>query len=166
MLTAQLSRGDIVEPIGIIQTPFTRIENMPIQPKGAVDVIGKVHVYEQYADGLKDLEGFSHIYLIYLFHRAEKTRLSVVPFMDTVARGVFATRSPLRPNHIGLSIVRLIGIENNVLTVEGIDVLDQTPLLDIKPYIEAFDAVGKSTSGWMRAKAEEVAEKRSDERFR
>jgi len=155
-----------VEPIGIIRTPFTRIDNMPIQPKGAADVIGKVHVYEQYAEGLKDLEGFSHIYLIYLFHRAEKTRLSVVPFMDTVSRGVFATRSPLRPNHIGLSIVELAGIDNHVLTVQGIDVLDQTPLLDIKPYIAAFDAVGNSTSGWMRAKAEEVAEKRSDERFR
>ncbi len=155
-----------MEPIGIIRTPFTRIENMPIQPKGAGDTEGTVHVYAQYAEGLRDLEGFSHIYLVYLFHKADKMRLSVVPFMDTNSRGVFATRSPLRPNHIGLSIVELAGIDNNVLTVKGIDVLDQTPLLDIKPYIEAFDSVENSTSGWMTADVGEIAEKRSDDRFK
>ncbi len=155
-----------MEPIGIIRTPFTRIENMPIQPRGAADVQGEVHVQEQYADGLQDLEGFSHIYLIYLFHKVEKTRLMVVPFMDTTERGVFSTRSPLRPNHIGLSIVELVNINNRVLTVKGVDVLDQTPLLDIKPYIEAFDRVENSASGWMTGKAEEVAEKRSDDRFK
>lgn len=155
-----------MEPIGIIRTPFTRIENMPIQPKGAGDMEGTVHVYEQYAEGLRDLEGFSHIYLVYIFHKADKMRLSVVPFMDTKHRGVFATRSPLRPNHIGLSIVELAGINNNVLTVKGVDVLDQTPLLDIKPYIEAFDSVENSTSGWMTADVGEIAEKRSDDRFK
>lgn len=155
-----------MEPIGIIRTPFTRIENMPIQPRGAGDTEGKLHIHEQYAEGLRDLDGFSHLYLIYLFHKADKTSLSVVPFMDTTPRGVFATRSPLRPNHIGLSIVALAGIDDRVITVKGIDVLDQTPLLDIKPYIEAFDAVENSTSGWMKADAADVADKRSDDRFK
>jgi tRNA (adenine37-N6)-methyltransferase len=156
----------IMEPIGIIRTPFTCIENMPIQPKGAADTIGEVHIFEPYAEGLKDLEGFSHIYLIYLFHKADKMRLMVVPFMDTRQRGVFATRSPLRPNHIGLSIVEIIHIDGRTITLKGIDVLDQTPLLDIKPYIEAFDNVENSRSGWMTACPGEVAEKRSDDRFR
>lgn len=155
-----------MEPIGIISTPFTCIENMPIQPRGAAETKGKVQVFEQYAEGLKDLEGFSHIYLIYLFHQADKTRLTVVPFMDTKQRGVFATRSPLRPNHIGLSIVEILNIKDHILTVKGIDVLDQTPLLDIKPYIKAFDAVENSTSGWMTARSEDVAAMRSDDRFK
>ncbi|MFO8111855.1 MAG: tRNA (N6-threonylcarbamoyladenosine(37)-N6)-methyltransferase TrmO [Desulfosalsimonadaceae bacterium] len=155
-----------MEPIGIIRTPFTRIENMPIQPKGAAGIQGEVHVHEQYAEGLRDLEGFSHIYLIYQFHKTDKTRLSVVPFMDTKERGVFATRSPLRPNHLGLSIVALVSVKDRVLTVKGIDVLDQTPLLDIKPYIAAFDGVENSISGWMTGNEEDVAEKRSDDRFK
>ena len=139
---------------------------MPIQPKGAADVEGTVHINGSYAEGLKDLDGFSHIYLIYLFHRANRTCLRVTPFMDTVERGVFATRSPLRPNHIGISIVQLIKTEGSVLTVKGIDVLDGTPLLDIKPYIENFDAVVGSSSGWMTADKQEVADKRSDSRFK
>ena len=139
---------------------------MPIQPIGAADVIGTIHMAEQYAEGLKDLEGFSHIYLIYLFHEATHTRLRVVPFMDTKKRGVFATRSPLRPNHIGLSIVELVRIDGLTLTIRGVDVLNQTPLLDIKPYIEAFDSVKNSTSGWMGSNVRSVAEKRSDDRFR
>ncbi len=155
-----------MEPIGIIHSPFRNIENMPIQPGGATDIEGTVQVYEPYGQGLSDLTGFSHIYLIYHFHQATKTRLQVTPFMDTRERGVFATRSPLRPNHIGLSIVQLIGVEDNTLTVKGIDVLDETPLLDIKPYIAMFDAVQNSTSGWMTATAEEVSKKRSDNRFK
>lgn len=154
-----------MDPIGIIQTPFRALENMPIQPKGAADVIGTVRVEEQYVEGLADLEGFSHIYLFYLFHQAQRTQLKVVPFMDTVERGVFSTRSPLRPNHIGLSLVELIRVDGAELTVKGIDVLDLTPLLDIKPYIERFDRVSESRSGWMTANETEVAEKRSDSRF-
>lgn len=154
-----------IQPIGIIQSPFREVSNMPIQPKGASGIPGRVLVDEQYADGLKDLEGFSHIYLIYHFHKVSSTRLSVIPFMDKTPRGVFSTRTPMRPNHIGISIVRLVGIERNILTVDGIDVLDQTPLLDIKPYIEAFDHPHGSTSGWMTATEEEVRLKRSDERF-
>jgi tRNA-Thr(GGU) m(6)t(6)A37 methyltransferase TsaA len=139
---------------------------MPIQPGGAKDTKGTIHLDKKYKEGLKDLEGFSHIYLIYHFHKADKVSLSVKPFMDNEYRGVFSTRSPLRPNHIGISIVRLIDIKNCVITVEGIDVLDNTPLLDIKPYIENFDSVENSRSGWMTADIDEVAKKRSDSRFK
>jgi tRNA-Thr(GGU) m(6)t(6)A37 methyltransferase TsaA len=154
-----------IEPIGIIHTPFTTLEAMPIQPAGARETIGTVVVESTYREGLADLEGFSHVYLLYFFHEARRTALTVVPFMDSHPRGVFATRSPLRPNHIGLSIVEIAAIAGNIITVRGIDVLDGTPLLDIKPYIAAFDGVGASHSGWMKASAAEVAEKRSDDRF-
>ncbi|MGM0417710.1 MAG: tRNA (N6-threonylcarbamoyladenosine(37)-N6)-methyltransferase TrmO [Thermodesulfobacteriota bacterium] len=155
-----------MEPIGIIHSPFENIENMPIQPKGAKNTKGRIRLDKKYQEGLKDLEGFSHIYLIYHFHKADKVSLSVKPFMDDEYRGVFATRSPLRPNHIGISIVKLKNIKDCVIEVDGIDVLDNTPLLDIKPYIENFDSVENSKSGWMTADAEEVAEKRSDSRFK
>lgn len=152
-------------PIGKIRTPFTDLKNMPIQPKGAKDVEGQVEINPELADGLKDLEGFSHIYLIYAFHEVKRSALSVVPFMDTVERGIFSTRSPLRPNHIGLSIVELLDVKDNIALIKGIDVLDNTPLLDIKPYIEAFDYVAESRSGWMTATRKEVEERRSDDRF-
>jgi len=155
-----------IEAIGVIHSPYKNIENMPIQPKGAIEVEGIIQIDKRYTKGLKDLEGFSHIYLIYFFHGSKRTCLTVTPFLDTCERGVFATRSPLRPNHIGLSIVQLLKIEENMLTVKGIDVLDKTPLLDIKPYIKNFDEVINSTSGWMTANIEEVSEKRSDSRFK
>ena len=155
-----------IESIGIIHTPHKSIENMPIQPKGAVGIEGYVVVDEQYADGLKDLDGFSHIYLIYYLHKAIRTELLVKPFMDTQTRGVFATRSPLRPNHIGISIVRLKHIEYNKLIVSDLDILDHTPLLDIKPYVERFDHVDGSQSGWLTASEREIIEKRSDCRFK
>ncbi len=151
--------------IGTIHTPFTTLEDMPIQPKGAEEVIGTIEVKREFVKGLDDLGGFSHIYLLYEFHMARKTALKVTPFMDTIQRGVFATRSPLRPNHIGLSLVMLKKIEDNIITVQGIDVLDSTPLLDIKPYIAAFDEIQKSSSGWMQSSGEEVIQKRSDRRF-
>jgi tRNA (adenine37-N6)-methyltransferase len=154
-----------INPIGIIHSPHKSIEDMPIQPKGAADIVGHVIVDEKYIDGLQDLDGFSHIYLLYNFHEAKRTELLVTPFMDKQIRGVFATRSPLRPNHIGISIVKLQRIDGNKVYVEGIDVLDGTPLLDIKPYIKKFDSVKESTSGWMQASDEEISKKRSDERF-
>ncbi len=154
-----------MKTIGTIRTPFTTLEDMPIQPKGAEDVIGTIEVKREFVQGLDDLGGFSHIYLLYEFHMARKTALKVTPFMDTIQRGVFATRSPLRPNHIGLSLVMLKKIEDNIITVQGIDVLDSTPLLDIKPYIAAFDEIQKSSSGWMQSSGEEVIQKRSDRRF-
>lgn len=155
-----------IKPIGTIHSPHHKIEDMPIQPKGVPEVEGYALVDEVYSEGLQDLEGFSHIFLLYSFHRATRTELLVIPFMDKVQRGVFATRSPLRPNHIGISIVKLKRIEGNKVVVGGIDVLDGTPLLDIKPYIEQFDAVEKSASGWMQAGKEDVAQMRSDDRFK
>jgi tRNA-Thr(GGU) m(6)t(6)A37 methyltransferase TsaA len=155
-----------INPIGIIHSPHKSIEDMPIQPKGASEVFGQVIVDKEYIDGLRDLDGFSHIYLLYSFHKATRTQMNVTPFMDKETRGVFATRSPLRPNHIGISIVDLIGVEDNKIFVKGIDILDGTPLLDIKPYIEKFDAVQDSVSGWLQASDEEIQKKRSDERFR
>ncbi len=156
----------VINPIGVIHSPHTSIEGMPIQPKGAADIAGYVIIDKQYQDGLRDLEGFSHIYLFYSFHQASRTELLVTPFMDKQARGVFATRSPLRPNHMGMSIVKLTGIEGNRLSVEGVDILDGTPLLDIKPYIAKFDAVKDSRSGWLQASDADISAKRSDERFR
>ncbi len=154
-----------LEPIGFIHSPFTSLEDMPIQPKGAADAIGTLELQPQFADGLADLEGFSHVYLLYYFHKATATKLTVTPFMDTVQRGVFATRAPVRPSHLGLSVVELVGVEGNCVTVRGIDVLDGTPLLDIKPYIERFDHPGQSRSGWMQADDEAIRHRRSDERF-
>ncbi|MCA1792267.1 MAG: tRNA (N6-threonylcarbamoyladenosine(37)-N6)-methyltransferase TrmO [Desulfotignum sp.] len=155
-----------IKPIGVIHSPYSNIEDMPIQPKGASGVKGQVLVNEAYIDGLQDLEGFSHIYLLYSFHQAARTELVVTPFMDNQPRGVFSTRSPLRPNHIGISIVRLKKIQANTLFVEDIDVLDQTPLLDIKPYMHKFDAVKASRSGWMQSSDDDIKKKRSDARFK
>ncbi len=154
-----------IKPIGTIKTPFKSIEDMPIQPKGAKDVEGIIILDEELSEGLKDLDGFSHIYLIYSFHEVKREELIVTPFMDTQKRGVFSTRSPLRPNHIGLSIVKLKSVQDNKVYVDGIDVLDGTPLLDIKPFIEKFDGVKDSKSGWLKASAEDVINKRSDKRF-
>ena len=156
---------DKIKPIGIIHSPHHSIEDMPIQPKGAAAIEGYIIMDEKYFDGLQDLEGFSHLYLLYHFHKAIRTELTVTPFMDKEKRGVFSTRSPLRPNHIGLSIVKLKRVEGNKISIEGVDVLDGTPLLDIKPYIEKFDAVQESTSGWLQASEEEISKKRSDNRF-
>lgn len=154
-----------IRPIGLIRTPFAAPDNMPVQPAGAGDAFGQAVLDEAFVAGLRDLEGFSHIFLIYLFHRVNRTELQVVPFLDTVPRGVFATRSPLRPNHIGMSIVQLLAVDGPVLHLQGVDMLDNTPLLDIKPYIAAFDQVGHSRSGWMTASAGTVAATRSDKRF-
>ena len=154
-----------LEPIGTIHSPYKDLKNMPIQPKGATQIISKVEVFEAYADGLKDLELFSHIYLIYHFHQSNTEKLRVIPFLDTVERGVYATRSPQRPNHIGISIVKLVSVKNNILTIQGVDILDGTPLLDIKPFISKFDTPEHSTSGWMQANENEIKNKRSDERF-
>ena len=155
-----------IKQIGTIHSPHHIIKDMPIQPKGATGVEGYALVDEEYAEGLQDLEGFSHIYLLYSFHKAVRTELVVTPFMDKQKRGVFSTRSPLRPNHIGMSIVKLKKVQGNKVIIEDVDILDGTPLLDIKPYIENFDAVKESLSGWMQASGKEVSAKRSDSRFK
>ena len=154
-----------IPKIGMIHSPFNELENMPIQPVSAQDAEGEVVLEEKFTAGLKDLDGFSHIYLIYHFHKASRMELEVVPYMDIETRGVFATRSPLRTAHIGLSIVELLAVEGNRLKVRGIDVLNETPLLDIKPYILQFDHREGATSGWMKSSQEEVNRKRSDDRF-
>lgn len=156
----------VFTPIGIVRSPFTSTAGMPIQPVGAAHVTAEVVIDEAFVDGLADLEGFSHILLVYLFHRAGPAKLSVVPFLDTVARGVFATRAPTRPNPIGLSLTRLIGRSGNILRIAGVDILDETPVLDIKPYIPAFDAAGDVRVGWLEDKTEAAFSRVADARFR
>jgi tRNA-Thr(GGU) m(6)t(6)A37 methyltransferase TsaA len=138
----------IIEPIGIIYTPYETKENCPIQPLYASNAIGRVEVYENYEAGLKDIETFSHIYLLYHFDRAGKIELVRATFLDDEPHGIFASRHPSRPSGIGMSIVRLIKREKNILTVKGIDVLNNTPLLDIKPYVPKFDHIETATEGW------------------
>ncbi len=152
-------------PIGVIRTPFTDPKGMPIQPSGAAGVKGRIEVAPEVAAGLKDLDGFSHVILIYHFHRSQGYALEVTPFMDDVSRGLFATRAPRRPNPIGLSVVRLVRIEGAILHVEDIDVMDGTPLLDIKPYVPQFDAPEASRIGWLTGNVAQVATTRSDDRF-
>jgi tRNA-Thr(GGU) m(6)t(6)A37 methyltransferase TsaA len=140
------------QPIGLIRSPFTRREQTPIQPyrSGAV---GRVELLPEYEAGLDGLEGFSHIILLYFFHHAEPGYdLTVTPYLDDELHGLFATRYPRRPNPIGLSVVRLVRREGNVLHVDGIDVLDGTPLLDIKPYVPPFDAFPEATMGWLEGR--------------
>ncbi len=154
-----------LDPIGIIHTPHEQPDGMPIQPVGATCVRGEIVIREAYTDGLKDLDGFSHIYLIYIFHRMDQHKLLVKPFLDNTLRGVYATRAPSRPNHIGLSLVKLISIDGNRIVFEGADMLDGTPLLDIKPYVPDFESPEDVTTGWLDTKAIEARKHRSDRRF-
>ncbi len=160
-------REQIVEfrPIGVIRTPFTEVSGMPIQPAGAEGVKGRIEMLPEFVEGLRDLDGFSHITLLYHLHRAKEARLTVVPFMDTVPRGVFATRAPRRPNAIGLSTVKLVSIEGGVISIENIDVLDGTPLLDIKPYFPEFDERTDVRLGWLEDAKGRARRTRSDDRF-
>jgi len=153
------------EPIGVIHSPYTETKGMPIQPAGAVGIEGTVELYEAYRDGLADLDGFSHIVLLYHFHRSEGYRLRVTPFMDSVARGLFATRAPKRPNAIGLSVVELDRIENGILHIRNVDIVDSTPLLDLKPYVPDFDAPTEVRTGWLEEARRSVSDRRADERF-
>lgn len=152
-----------LKPIGTIHTPFTEPAGTPIQPGMARGAAGRVVVAAEYAAGLSDLEGFSRIWLIYWLHRAPPAKLMLVPFRDTVERGVFATRAPCRPNPIGISAVRLAAVEGCTLEVLDVDMLDGTPLLDIKPYVPRFDAVESSASGWLDQAGSEREE--ADDRF-
>lgn len=154
------------DPIGTIHSPHTTLEGMPIQPTGAADVLGTVHVLDEFAAGLKDLEGFSHIILIYALHESTGFDLEVTPFMDTVTRGLFSTRAPRRPNPIGLSVVQLVERNAGVLTIRGVDILDNTPLLDIKPFVPRFDSPEVTATGWLAANAPKAENLRSDERFK
>jgi len=154
------------EPIGIIHSPFMEPEGMPIQPAGAAGIKGTAEVFEDFYPGLKDLDGFSHIILLYHFHRSHGFNLHVVPFMDSEPRGLFATRAPKRPNPIGLSVVQLDKIEDGLLHIQGIDILDGTPLLDIKPYVPEFDAPVEVRTGWLENTGRTVSNRKSDDRFK
>ena len=138
------------KPIGVIHTPFKTKEGMPIQPAGAAGIKGTIIVKPEFTEGLVDLNGFSHIILIYHFHQSEGFELLVKPFLDQKLHGVFATRAPKRPNQIGISIVKLNKVNGNMLEVENVDMLDGTPLLDIKPYVPAFDVHEVEKTGWMK----------------
>lgn len=152
-------------PIGTIHSPFTELTGMPIQPAGAAGVRGTIVLDEKFRGGLRDLDSFSRIILIYAFHRSHGYDLEVIPFLDTVPHGIFATRSPRRPNAIGISIVQLISVNSGELVIEGVDVVDGTPLLDIKPYVPEFDCHTDGKSGWFAGCGERVATMRADDRF-
>ncbi|MBM4286945.1 MAG: tRNA (N6-threonylcarbamoyladenosine(37)-N6)-methyltransferase TrmO [Deltaproteobacteria bacterium] len=155
----------IFTPIGIIHSPFHRPEGTPIQPAAAADVAGTVTVFPAYQEGLQDLEGFSHLFLIYHFHLSKNSTLKVTPFLDQTTRGVFATRAPSRPNPIGISVVRLDRIEGATLFIRDVDVIDGTPLLDLKPYVPAFDSRTDARIGWLAANLEKMPKVRDDGRF-
>lgn len=154
------------KPIGIIRSPFTEIEGMPIQPSGAAGIKGTIEVDPAFKDGLKDIEGFSHIYLLYHFHLSQGFSLEVKPFLDDKRHGVFTTRAPRRPNSIGLSIVKLIDVDDNILQIENVDIVDGTPLLDIKPYVPAFDIQDVKKTGWLSDVMNNSVKHKSDDRFK
>lgn len=156
-----------IVPIGIIHTPWNEIGNMPIQPLAAQETRGFIELDASFVDGLKDLDGFSHITLLYHFHKVKGFELEVVPFMDTKTHGIFATRSPKRPNAIGISTVKLINVKGNILEIEGADMLDGTPLIDIKPFFPRYDNRENVKIGWLEKNKDlPVEELRSDDRFR
>jgi tRNA-Thr(GGU) m(6)t(6)A37 methyltransferase TsaA len=153
-------------PIGVIHTPFKTTENMPIQPAAGQGIEGTVEVFRKYQPALQDLDGFSHIILLYHLHLSKSFKLKVVPFLDTEPRGLFATRAPRRPNPIGISMVQLDRIEKNILYIRNVDILDGTPLLDIKPYVPEFDSPEKIRIGWLEKARKNITDQKSDSRFK
>ena len=152
------------EPIGVIKTPYKEKKGTPIQPAGARDIRGRIELDPKLVDGLKDLDGFSHIILVYHFHRTDGYSLHVQPYMDNTLRGAFATRIPGRPNPIGISVVRLDRVEGATLHIRDVDILDGTPLLDIKPYVPQFDSVPDAEIGWLTTRVQGVQKTKSDGR--
>jgi len=152
-------------PIGIIYSPHKALVGMPIQPPGAHGIDGKIELLPEFVPGLQDLDGFSHLILLYHFHRADGYSLVSRPFLDSHAHGVFATRAPKRPNSIGFSTVQLKSIVGSVLYISDIDIVDGTPLLDIKPYVPAFDDRRDVKIGWLTGKATKATQQTADNRF-
>jgi len=152
--------------IGIIHTPFKSKTGMPIQPGGAKGIKGRIELKPEFVPGLLDLDEFSHIILTYHFHQSVGFELQVKPFLDDKKHGIFAIRAPNRPNPIGISVVKLLSIKDNILEIENVDILDGTPLLDIKPYIPDFDIHDIEESGWIRNKSRKLKQVRSDNRFK
>lgn len=152
-------------PIGYVRSPFKEPSGIPIQNRGGKGIEGTVEVLDEFVEGLSDLEGFSHIILITHLHISEGYRLRVIPFLDDVERGVFSTRAPRRPNSIGLHIVRLDRIENNIIHIKDIDMLDGTPVLDIKPYFPMVREEEEIRIGWIEGKQKRFDSEESDGRF-
>jgi tRNA-Thr(GGU) m(6)t(6)A37 methyltransferase TsaA len=152
--------------IGIIHSPFKKIEGTPIQPFASKNNKGTIELKQELVEGLKDLDGFSHIILLYDFHLSKEYSLSVLPFLDDTAHGVFATRAPRRPNSIGLSVVKLVKIVENIIHIENVDVVDGTPLLDIKPYVKEFENSEGLRLGWLSEKTREAITIKADNRFK
>ena len=152
-------------PIGVIRTPFADPVGMPVQAVAATGIQGTIELDPAYAEGLADLDGFSHLTLLYHLHRIDTVRLTLIPFLDDRPHGVFATRSPARPNPIGMSTVRLVGIEGTTIRIEDVDILDGTPLLDIKPYVPQLDDRADARIGWYLGRVDRVGEVKADRRF-
>jgi tRNA (adenine37-N6)-methyltransferase len=152
-------------PIGTIHSPFKSLVGMPIQPSAAVGIKGFIELNKNLESALEDLDGFSHIYLIYFFHLSKSFKLKVKPFLEDQPHGLFSTRAPKRPNQIGLSVVKLISIENNILYIENVDIMDGTPLLDIKPYVKQMEPTENFRIGWLEKHTALINSKKSDDRF-
>lgn len=153
------------KPIGIIHSPHKKAEGTPIQTGGAEGVEARLELLPEYREGLTDLEGFSHIILLYHCHKAGETKLMRKPFMDEKEHGIFAIRAPSRPNPIGLSVVRLVSIRDHILTIKDVDILDGTPVLDIKPYVPEFDVKEVTRVGWLEDNVHKMEHKKDDGRF-
>ena len=154
------------EPIGVIRTPFDDPEGMPIQPAGDATARGTVDLDSEYEAGLADLEGFSHCILLYHLHAGDSGySLTPTPFLDETPRGLFATRAPNRPNPLGLSVVAIESVDGSELTVSGVDVVDGTPVLDIKPFVGAFDSPDEPVDGWVEGAQADVETAAADDRF-
>ena len=153
------------KPIGVIRSPFKKPKGTPIQSSSAKGVKGTVEIFPEYVEGLQDINGFSHIILIYHFHLSKKSSLKAMPFMDDKIHGIFAIRGSSRPNPIGISIVRLLRVDENVLYIQNIDIVDETPLLDIKPYVPEFDKAESTKIGWIRGNIDKLSKTTDDGRF-
>lgn len=152
-------------PIGMIHSPFKEPKGTPIQSIAAKGIEGTVEIFQEFAGGLKDIDGFSHIMLICHFHLSKEPSLKVKPFLDDQKRGIFSTRAPNRPNPIGISIAQLINVEGNILRVKDLDIVDGTPLLDIKPYIPEFDIRETARIGWLEKNLGKLSTLKDDGRF-
>lgn len=163
------ARGDasaaiLCRPIGFIRSRFPDPEGVPVQAAGAQAEIATLEVLPEYLPGLRDIEGFDHLILLTHFHRCAGERLEVMPFLDVQPRGVFATRAPARPNRLGLSVVRLLEVDGCRLRFAGTDMVDGTPVLDIKPYVPRFDAPVPGRIGWFEGRLEDLEARRADDR--
>ena len=155
----------VYKPIGVVHSPFKVPQDVPIQSVAAEGVMGIVEVAREYVDGLRDVDGFSHLILIYHCHLAQDYSLLVRPFLDERLHGVFSTRAPSRPNPVGVSVVRLTRMEKNVLHIQDVDIIDGTPLLDIKPFVPEFDQRKAERIGWLTKNIDKLHSGRDDGRF-